>query len=81
MKRIVYIVVALALFVGTANAQNDPNAKKVLDQVSAKLKNFKGLNGLDPQTINRRIKIESSTRRSTHMIGEATISLSQKTKV
>jgi len=33
----------LALFVNIAFAQNDPNAKKVLDAVSAKVKSFKGI--------------------------------------
>lgn len=28
---------------GTANAQNDPNAKKVLDAISARLKTYKGI--------------------------------------
>jgi len=43
MKRIVYIFAAIALWCSSATAQNDPNAKKVLDQVSAKLKTFKGI--------------------------------------
>jgi outer membrane lipoprotein-sorting protein len=30
--------------IGSANAQNDANAKKMLDDVSAKLKTFKGVN-------------------------------------
>lgn len=44
MKKIYYIIITLSLIAGSANAQNDPNAKRVLDAVSAKLKTFKGIN-------------------------------------
>lgn len=37
-------MVALTMISFSSIAQNDPNAKKVLDQVSAKLKTFKGIN-------------------------------------
>jgi outer membrane lipoprotein carrier protein len=43
MKRVFYIFVALAFIASSVSAQNDPNAKKVLDQVSSKLKSFKGI--------------------------------------
>ena len=43
MKRFFYLLMIICLVAGTANAQNDPNAKKVLDAVSAKLKTFKGI--------------------------------------
>jgi outer membrane lipoprotein-sorting protein len=44
MKKIYYILLGLVLFATSANAQNDPNAKKILDAVSAKLKTYKGIN-------------------------------------
>ncbi|MDB5248712.1 MAG: hypothetical protein JWQ40_3106 [Segetibacter sp.] len=44
MKKIYYLLVALAMVAGSARAQNDPNAKKILDAVSAKLKAYKGIN-------------------------------------
>ncbi|TDH25666.1 outer membrane lipoprotein carrier protein LolA [Segetibacter sp. 3557_3] len=45
--RNVYLLLAMFTFVSyTATAQNDPNAKKVLDGVSAKLKTFKGVSAL-----------------------------------
>ena len=44
MKKIYYLLIALAMIAGSANAQNDPNAKKILDAVSAKLKTYKGIN-------------------------------------
>jgi outer membrane lipoprotein-sorting protein len=43
MKQLYYLLVALGLMVGSLNAQNDANAKKVLDAVSSKLKTFKGI--------------------------------------
>jgi outer membrane lipoprotein-sorting protein len=43
MKKIYYLLVAFTLITFSTEAQNDPNAKKVLDQVSAKLKTFKGI--------------------------------------
>jgi outer membrane lipoprotein-sorting protein len=43
MKKIYLPFLTLALFVNIAFAQNDPNAKKVLDAVSAKVKSFKGI--------------------------------------
>jgi outer membrane lipoprotein carrier protein len=43
MKRIYTLIIALSFIAGSASAQNDPNAKKVLDAVSAKLKTFKGI--------------------------------------
>lgn len=44
MKKIYYIIIALSLIAGSATAQSDPKAKKVLDAVSAKLKTLKGIN-------------------------------------
>jgi len=46
MKKI-YVALVFAMFgiALSATAQNDPNAKKVLDAVSAKVKNFKGVTG------------------------------------
>lgn len=38
-----FLLVAFSVVTMAANAQNDPNAKKVLDGVSAKLKTFKGI--------------------------------------
>lgn len=44
MKKLFTLFVLLAGFTGlVANAQNDPNAKKILDNVSAKIKTFKGI--------------------------------------
>lgn len=44
MKKLFTLFVLLASFTGlVANAQNDPNAKKILDNVSAKIKTFKGI--------------------------------------
>ncbi|GEO07674.1 LolA family protein [Segetibacter aerophilus] len=43
MKKIYYLIIALTFIAGSASAQSDPNAKKVLDAVSAKLKTFKGV--------------------------------------
>lgn len=43
MKKIYLPFLTLALFVNMAFAQNDLNAKKVLDAVSAKVKSFKGI--------------------------------------
>jgi outer membrane lipoprotein-sorting protein len=45
MKKIYLFIIALGLIAGSVNAQNDPNAKKVLDAVSAKLKTYKGITG------------------------------------
>ncbi len=43
MKRFFYLFIAMAFMVGNVKAQNDPNAKKILDGISAKLKTFKGI--------------------------------------
>jgi outer membrane lipoprotein-sorting protein len=43
MKKIYYLLTALLVMSSSIFAQNDPNAKKVLDGVSAKLKTFKGI--------------------------------------
>jgi outer membrane lipoprotein carrier protein len=43
MKKICFLLMALIGFGVIANAQNDPNAKKILDDVSAKLKTLKGI--------------------------------------
>jgi outer membrane lipoprotein-sorting protein len=43
MKKLYYLVVALVMIAGSVEAQNDANAKKVLDAVSSKLKTFKGI--------------------------------------
>ncbi len=45
MKKVYYLfIIALTLFTGSAKAQNDPAAKKILDAVTAKLKTYKGIN-------------------------------------
>jgi outer membrane lipoprotein-sorting protein len=44
MKKIYLFLLVLLGFSGVINAQNDPNAKKVLDGVSNKLKTLKGVN-------------------------------------
>jgi outer membrane lipoprotein carrier protein len=44
MKKIYYLVIMLVTVVCSAKAQNDPNAKKILDDVSTRLKTFKGIN-------------------------------------
>lgn len=54
MRKIYLPFLTLLLFLNTAIAQNDPNAKKVLDAVSAKVKSFKGI------TANFSIKSVSS---------------------
>jgi len=43
MKKLYYLLIALLTIAGSVNAQNDANAKKVLDAVSSKLKTFKGI--------------------------------------
>jgi outer membrane lipoprotein-sorting protein len=43
MKKFYYLLTALLVMTSSVFAQNDPNAKKVLDGVSAKLKTFKGI--------------------------------------
>ncbi len=44
MKKIyLFLVLFMALAGNVVKAQNDPNAKKILDKVSAKLKTFKGI--------------------------------------
>ena len=43
MKKLYFLLVALIFVSLSTTAQNDPNAKKVLDQVSARLKTFKGI--------------------------------------
>ncbi|MDB5193105.1 MAG: outer rane lipoprotein carrier protein LolA [Segetibacter sp.] len=44
IKKLYILIAVVALFISSAYAQKDPNAKKVLDQVSSKLKTFKGIN-------------------------------------
>ncbi len=45
MKKVYYLfIMALMLLAASANAQNDANAKKILDAVTAKLKTYKGIN-------------------------------------
>jgi outer membrane lipoprotein-sorting protein len=43
MKKLYFLLAALLVMSSSVIAQNDPNAKKVLDAVSAKLKTFKGI--------------------------------------
>ncbi|RFM26321.1 LolA family protein [Deminuibacter soli] len=43
MKKLYVLLLLVAGSVGLVQAQNDPNAKKILDGVSAKLKTFKGV--------------------------------------
>jgi outer membrane lipoprotein-sorting protein len=43
MKKIYLPIFTLILFANSVLAQNDPNAKKVLDAVSTKVKSFKGV--------------------------------------
>jgi len=45
MKKIYSLVLASVLFVNILFAQNDPNAKKILDGVSSKVKAFKAITG------------------------------------
>lgn len=54
MKKIYLPFLTLLIFLNSTIAQNDPNAKKVLDAVSAKVKSFKGI------TANFSIKSVSS---------------------
>lgn len=44
MNKIYFLLIALALVTGSAKAQKDPAAKKILDAVTTKLKNYKGIN-------------------------------------
>jgi len=44
MKKICYLIIVFLVCIGSADAQNDANAKRVLDDVSARLKTFKGVN-------------------------------------
>lgn len=41
--RLIYLLTVLLLITNLSTAQNDPNAKKILDAVSSKLKTFKGV--------------------------------------
>jgi outer membrane lipoprotein-sorting protein len=43
MKKIYLFIASLVLIAGSTHAQNDPNAKKILDAVSAKIKTYKGV--------------------------------------
>jgi len=43
MKKIYFLLMIVAGFTGLVKAQNDPNAKKILDAVSAKLKTLNGI--------------------------------------
>lgn len=43
IKKIYTLLMALSVFTYTVSAANDPNAKKILDQVSAKMKGLKGI--------------------------------------
>ena len=43
MKKICFLLLIIVGFTGLVNAQNDPNAKKILDAVNAKLKTLKGI--------------------------------------
>ena len=43
MKKFYILVLLLAGLIGVTHAQNDPNAKKILDNVSGKLKTYKGV--------------------------------------
>lgn len=44
MKKIYFLLIAIAILAGSAKAQSDVAAKKILDAVSAKLKTYKGIN-------------------------------------
>ncbi len=44
MNKIYFLLIALAMTAGSAKAQNDPAAKKILDAVKAKVKTYKGIN-------------------------------------
>ncbi len=54
MKKIYAIFLLLTGITGFVNAQNDPNAKKVLDGVSAKLKTIKGITAIFSYTTRDR---------------------------
>lgn len=43
MKKLYYLLLALVMIAGSVEAQNDANAKKILDAVSSKLKTYKGI--------------------------------------
>jgi outer membrane lipoprotein-sorting protein len=62
MKKVYYLfIIALALITGSANAQKDPAAKKILDAVTAKLKTDKGINaGFTLLTKSRSGKINNN---------------------
>ena len=44
MNKIYFLLIALALVIDSAKAQNDPAVKKILDTVTTKLKTYKGIN-------------------------------------
>ncbi|WP_018612248.1 LolA family protein [Segetibacter koreensis] len=45
MKKVYYLfIIALSLVAGSAKSQTDAGAKKILDEVTAKLKTYKGIN-------------------------------------
>lgn len=45
MRKISFLLIVMITFAGLAKAQNDPNAKKILDAVSAQIKSYKGITG------------------------------------
>ncbi len=58
------------MIAGQANAQNDPNAKKILDAVSAKLKTYKGITAVFSLTSKGRSgKINNSVKGSVAIKG------------
>lgn len=61
MKKIYLLLFASFSFVFFANAQNDPNAKKVLDEVSAKIKTLKGITANFSYTTKDRNKAVKGT--------------------
>lgn len=71
MKKLYFVLITIGLLVNVAEAQNDAGAKKILDEVTAKLKTFKGItsvfhlvskgqNGKVNNTINGRIAIKGN---------------------
>src|SRR6476659_5342513 len=71
MKKVYLLLLVFIGFNGIANAQNDPNAKKVLDEVSTKLKTLKGITANFSYTTKDRNKaVKGSAKGSISIKGQ-----------
>lgn len=71
MKKICLLLIVIIGFTGWAKAQNDPNAKKILDGVSTKLKTFKGVTAnFSYTTKDRKGSLKGSVKGQINIKGE-----------